>query len=106
LVKTMDLTVRERLLLGNFFPQKGSQRDMRISRDISRKIFIGDEEQKAIDFVNDKSGVRWDGTKAKEISVELNDDEREFLKRQIGRLDEEEAITQDLLALTDRIKEL
>lgn len=106
MVKTMDLTVRERLMMGAFFPQKGSMRDQRVARDIGRKIFISDGERAEIDFVQDKDGIKWDGTKAKELAVELNDDERDFLKRQVGRLDEEEAYTQDLLALAERIKEL
>lgn len=106
MVKTMDLTVRERLLFGAFMPQKGSLRDQRIVRDIGRKILLTPEERAEIGFEQDKDGIRWNGEKAKELALELNDDEREFLKRQIGRLDEEEAFTQDLLALADRIREL
>lgn len=106
MVKTMDLTVRERLLFAVFFPPKGSLRDQRVARDIGRKIIIPPDEKAEIEFVQDKEGIRWNGEKAKEIAVEFNDDERDFLKRQVSRLDEEEAITQDLLALAERIKEL
>jgi hypothetical protein len=107
LVKTMDLTVRERLLVGSFFPQKGSLRDQRIVKELTRKIALGEDERKEIGFAQDEGNVlRWDPAKAKPKEIEFNDDEREFLKRQIGRLDEEEAFTQDLLALADRLKEL
>jgi len=47
--------------------------------------------------------MRWNGEKTKEIEIELNDDEREFLKRQTSRLDEEEAYTQGLFELAERI---
>lgn len=106
MVKTMDMTVRERLLMGTFFPQKGSLRDQRLVKEIGRKIQITPEERTEIEFVSDDKGMRWNGEKAKELTIELNDDEREFLKRQIGRLDEEEAFTQDLLSLADRLREL
>lgn len=106
MVKTIDLTVRERLLLGTFFPEKGSLRDQRIVRDITRKVAITPEEKVEIDFSQDKDQIRWNSEKAKVLTVELNDDEREFFKRQISRLDEEEGFTQDLLALAERLKEL
>ena len=102
----MKLTVRERLLMAMFFPKKGSMRELRISKDIGRKVALGDEEQKEIEFVVAEKSIKWNAAKAKEIEIELNDDEREFLKRQITRLDEEEEYTQDLLELADRIKEL
>ena len=106
MVKTLSLTVRERLLLGMFFPQKGSLKDQRIARDIMRKVALGDEEKQEIEFVSDKDGIRWNGEKAKEREVELNDDEREFLKRQTRRLDEEEAYTQELMELAERVTNL
>lgn len=92
--------------MGAFLPTKGSLRDQRIVRDVSRKVLLTPDERTEIDFIQDDKGIRWNGEKARELEIELNDDEREFLKRQIGRLDEEEAFTQDLLALADRIKEL
>lgn len=106
MVKTIDLTVRERLLMGTFFPAKGSLRDQRIVRDITRKVGLTQEEKDEIAFVQDKEQIRWNSEKAKVLAVEMNDDEREFFKRQISRLDEEEGFTQDLLALAERLKEL
>jgi hypothetical protein len=106
LVKTLGVTVRERILFGQFFPEKGSIKDQRITRDISRKIVFSKEEIAEIGLVTDDKGTRWDGTKAKEKEIELNDDEREFLKRQINRLDEEEKFTQDLMQLAERIQAL
>jgi hypothetical protein len=102
----MDLTVRERLLIGAFFPKQGNKRDQRIVRDLVRKVVLPEDEKAEIEFVQDKDGIRWSAEKAKEIAVELNDDEREFLKRQVHRLDEEEAFDQNLLALAERIEAL
>lgn len=102
----MNLTVRERLLIGAFFPKEGNRRDQRVVRDLARKIVVGPEEKAEIEFVQDKDGIRWNGEKAKELPLDLNDDERDFLKRQVNRLDEEEAFNQDLLALAERIEAL
>jgi hypothetical protein len=100
----MTLGIKERLLMPLMFPQKGTKKDITLSRAIFKKIEISPEERKEIDFVSEKDHVQWSSEKAKDKDIDLNDDEREFLKRQIHRVDDDEAFTLELLALAERIE--
>jgi hypothetical protein len=106
LVKTISLGVKERILLAAFFPEKSSMREMRIAREIGLKVAFSPEEREDIELKTEGGQIRWKAEKGLPREIELNDDEREFLKRQITRLDSEEAYTADLLGLAERIKEL
>jgi hypothetical protein len=106
MVKTMNLTVVERLLFGLLYPQRGSLKDMRIAKDLRRKVLIDEDERRLINLREEGGSLRWDVENVRVLALELNDEERDFLKRQVNRLDADEGFDQDLAVLAERIKEL
>lgn len=98
------LTVRERLLMNQFYPKEANLTDQTIVRDISRKIEITQEEQKKIELKAIQNGFTWNQKKEKVAQVEFTDTEINLLKDQVARLDSEKKVTQALLELCLKIK--
>lgn len=55
--KTLVMTVKDRLLINEFFPERGNLITKVIEKDISEKLTIGQEEAKKISLVDRKSVV-------------------------------------------------
>jgi hypothetical protein len=102
----MTLGIKERLLLGTFFPPKGTKKDQSLVRSIAGKIIVTPEEKDAVDWVMEDKAIRWSAEKEKPLDIELNDEEREFLKRQVKRVDEDAEYTQELLGIAEKIENL
>ncbi len=106
--KALILSVKDRIIFGDIFPEKGNLVSQLQVRDISEKIRLQAEEREAISFkvAENGRGVVWDSTKAKDMAVEFSAAEVAFLKGQIDRLDREEKIKPDILDLALKIKAL
>lgn len=102
--KVIVLTVKERLLISQIYPEKSSLTDQTIVRDIMRKLEITQEEQKEIEFKAMQQGFTWNQEKEKVLPVEFTDAELNLLKTQVATLDKEQKVTQQLVELCLKIK--
>ena len=100
----MKLSVKERLVLGALYPQKGNLLEQSIVKEITEKTTISEKESTNIKLQRTPTGFKWDKEKEKEIDVELSQVEADFLIDQVTRLDKEKAITQSLLDVCVKIK--
>jgi hypothetical protein len=102
--KTIALTVKERLLISQIYPEKSSLTEQTIVRDVSRKLEISQEEQTEIEFKTMPQGFTWNQEKEQVKVVEFTDAELNLLKDRVNALDKEQKITQQILELCLKIK--
>lgn len=100
----MKLGIKERLLFGGIFPEKGDFLTQSICQDISEKIKLSEEEIKQINLRFDEGRWVWDTDKDIEKEVEFSDVEFNLLKIQVDRLDKEKLITHLILDICKKIK--
>ena len=98
------LTVKDRLLITQLYPKESNLVEQTIVRDISRKIEISQKEQEEIGLKAVQQGFTWDQEKEKVEQVELSDIELSLLKDRVNALDSEKKITQQILELCLKIK--
>jgi hypothetical protein len=102
--KVVALTVKERLLISQIYPEKSSLTDQTIVRDIMRKLEITQAEQAEIEFKTMQQGFTWNQEKEKVLPVEFTEAELNLLKNQVNNLDKEQKVTQQLVELCLKIK--
>jgi ribosomal protein L18E len=102
--KTIALTVKERLLISQIYPEKSSLTEQTIVRDVSRKLELSQDEQKEIEFKTIPQGFTWNQEKEQVKVVEFTDAELNLLKDRVNALDKEQKITQQILELCLKIK--
>jgi hypothetical protein len=100
----LALTIKERLLVPQLYPREAGLTDQTIVRDIARKVNLSQEEQKKVGLKTMPNGFTWDNKKEKVIEVEFTDAEINLLKDRINKLDQEKKITQQLVELCLKIK--
>jgi hypothetical protein len=109
--KTLELTVKDRLLLGEFFPERGSLIDQWTAKDIASKIEIGLAERKEIGLRVDDNRWIWDEKKSKVLNVALGQVEVQFLKDLVDRINRasvqgQSGFTQETAEVAKKIKAL
>jgi len=105
--KTVTLTVKDRLLFFEFFPERSSLVNQMIVEDINEKIKIGADEKKTINLrPQGQGGLVWDEGKAKDIDIVFTGVEVDFLKSQIERLEKAMGFTLDMAKIARKIKAL
>ena len=102
----MKITISERFQFINLFPEKSSILVQLTVRDIKNKIKLSDKEKLAINFKLKEKVATWDAKKADELEINFTDTEKKFLKDRVKQLDKENKITQALLSLCLKIKEV
>lgn len=100
------LTIKDRLLIPNLFPEKSNLITQVLARDISEKIRFDQAEMKKINLRSEANGVmRWDDKNdAAKKTVTFTEAELKFLVDQIARTDQEGGFTADLALVAQKIK--
>lgn len=103
----ITLSVKDRLVTPQIFPEKGNIISQVIARDLAKKFTIGDAEAKSIELKRMPDGrFTWNGEKTKSVEFELTAPEIAFLKEQIIRVDKTNEVTIDTLGLCQAIQAL
>jgi hypothetical protein len=107
-MKKVELNLTDRLLIGNLLPEADNITNMLIKKSILDKVALSEPEIVEADFkvitLTDKAQYTWKVGINKEI--EFSDIELSLLKEQINILDSKKAITDNILELCIKIKEL
>jgi hypothetical protein len=105
--KIFTMTVKDRLLIGEFFPQKGNLITQLQAKDIDDKAAIHAEERKKINLrPAPNGGLTWEEKLAKDKDIVLTEAEVQFLKDQVERLNREAQFTQETAEVAQKIKKL
>lgn len=116
-VKTLELTVKDRILFADFFPERSSLNDQWISKDIQGKINVSEQERKELNLrivPGPREGTGrwvWDEKKEKSIRITLSNAEVQFLKDQVERINKtaipgERGFTMEAAEVAKKIKDL
>ena len=105
--KIFTMTVKDRILIGEFFPQKGNLITQLQAKDIADKTALSVEERKKINLRGGVGGgLTWDEKTAKDKDISLTDAEVQFLKDQVERLDKAGEFTPESAEVALKIKKL
>lgn len=105
--KTLVLSVKDRLMFGELFPEKGNIVTQLQVRDISERIKIDTAEREELELRVSENGrgLSWNQEKAIDRTFMFSEAEMAFLKGRIDTMDREGNITQDSLSLVQKIKD-
>ena len=106
----MNLTIVERLMMGQLFPQKGNLMTQILMEDIMKKVNPTQSELTQIEFKvqqmpNGETTYVWNQNKAIDLEVEFTKAEIEFLQTRVNELDKQAEITSQILSLCKKIRE-
>lgn len=105
----MKLTILDRIIISQLYPQKSNLIQMTLVEDITKKVKIGQEEIKEIELKVEPTtngiSYNWNKDKAKDLNVDFTKEEIELLKSQVEELDSKKEITRELLDICKRIKQ-
>ncbi len=108
----LGLGIKDRLVLPTFYPERSNFVDQILKEDIDKKIRITQEDVKSVGLhysepdKNGKQFMTWDKDKDIDKEIEFTAAEIQFLKKQIDRLDKEEALNDEMMNMAKAIKKL
>lgn len=103
-----ELEVKDRLVIPEFFPERGSLITKTLERDIAERIKFSQAEMQEINMIQkaENGQVIWDPSKAKPKLIEFTSAEIQFLKGQVERVDREGMFTAQTIDTGLKIKNL
>jgi hypothetical protein len=104
---TLNLTIKERLILPALFPERADKLTQMICEGIERKASFSPEEIERYGITVVDNGWKWnDQYDAETCAVKVTDAEASVLKEQSKHLDREHAVTRPILSLIRKIDEM
>lgn len=100
----MKLTIKDRIIFNQFYPEKGNLTEQILVKDIIKKIELTQKDLEKYEIKSEGQQVSWNPKKDKPTDVEFSEAELDLLKKQVDKKDENGEITQDTLDLCVRIK--
>lgn len=104
--KTLIMSIKDRLMVPSFFPQKSNILNQMLCQEIGELIKIGPQEREEIGMKVDGVNIIWDEGMDVPKPFEFTESQISFLKDQITRLDQENQISQEHLNIIKKIKAL
>lgn len=100
----MELTIKDRLYLPTFLPQKGNFKQFNLKKEILRKISISEEERTEINLHEngEDKRIEWDVEKETPLQVEFSDEELKYLQEACEKISDEE-LPDDMWGTVERI---
>lgn len=106
-MKTLSLTVMERVIFPDVLPDNGRKVEMILCNDLIKKVEFSAEEVSEFGLKDSGGGrVTWDTNKERILEVELTPEQIDLLKRSSHRIDEEGRVTRYNVALLQKIDDL
>lgn len=100
----MELSIKDRLYLPTFLPQRGNFRQFNYKKEILRKIAISDEERSEINLHENEETKRieWDVEKEVPLHVDFSQDEMKYLQEACEKIADEE-LPDDMWGTVEKI---
>lgn len=109
----IEISFFERLYMmfdADLLPKSGSFLTIIVAEEFAEKIKLDSKDLSDVNYVEDleKGTSKWDGEKAKALSLKLklSEDEVKVLQDGVNRLDSKERITRENLELAKKIRAL
>jgi len=101
----MQLGVADRLLILGMMPGKGSFVTWKTIHAIKDKVSFDADEVKTLCLIDVPGGASWNPDKEVRVDVFFSDGELEFIRDQMGVLDEKEELVEAHVGLHERLCE-
>jgi len=100
------LFIKDRIVIGSILPKQSNIITMRLAQDIQKRVELTQADFKKYKIIiGKKGGLQWKAKKDTGTIYTFSSAEMELLKLQIDKLDKENKITDDILALHTLIRE-
>lgn len=100
----MELTIKDRLYLPTFLPQKGNFKQFNLKKEVLHRISISEDERKEINLHENEENKRieWDVEKETPLHVEFTEEELKYLQEACEKISDEE-LPDDMWSTVERI---
>lgn len=100
----MELSIKDRLYLPTFLPERGNFKQFNHKKEILRKISIADDERKEINLHENEESKRieWDVEKEVPLHVDFSEDEMKYLQEACEKISDE-ALPDDMWSTVEKI---
>jgi len=102
----MELKLLERFALTQLLPEKGTMTEQLTAKDIRAKILVTKLDLEAVEFVEEGGFQKWNAEKDTPKEIEFSDAEKRLLKAAVKKLDDDKAITPQILEICVKIEGL
>ncbi len=104
----ITLTMKDRLMLKYFYPQKNyGLVEYEVKEDLQKAVWPSLEEMKKVEMEDlPNGGVSWNTKKEKALEVQLTKQQIDLLKDGLKFLDENKMLNDEIIDLALKIKEL
>lgn len=106
-MKTLKLTVKERVIFEEILPQQGRKIEMILCNDLLKKIEFSPEEISRYKLTDQGGGrVVWDQDKEQDKEIEITEEQVSLLKKAASEIDETGKATRFNVSLLAKIDDL
>ena len=105
-MKTLILSVLDRVLLPQLLPQQGGKIEMILCDSIARKIEFSPQEISDFGLKDDNGYVSWNKETIRDVEYEFTPEQIEVLKNASKKTDENRLINRQNLTLIEKIDSL
>ena len=102
-MKTLNLSILDRLMLQQILPVQGGKIEMLLTDAIAKKVEFALAEIAEFKLKDDGGGVSWDAACARDTEYGFTAEQVEILKSAAKRADDEKKITRQTLGLIEKI---
>ena len=95
----MELSVLDRITIGNILPQKGDYISLVLKQAILEKIKITPKEIEEYELKSDGDNIKWNASKAKDVAFVLEESEKSFIKKTLQDLDTKKELAENMVGL-------
>lgn len=100
----MELSIKDRLYLPTFLPQRGNFKQFNHKKEILRRIAISDKEREEINLHENEENKRieWDVEKEEALHIDFSEDEMKYLQEACEKISDEE-LPDDMWGVVEKI---
>ena len=99
----LELTVSERLLLPNLFPQQSDLVTMRVVTEFKMDVGFTEDEMKDWEMKVEGDRVSWNPEKAQNVEIKIGPSVLSVLEKQVEKLSDDGKITEQMLTLIEKL---
>ncbi|MBD9177593.1 MAG: hypothetical protein EGP82_00170 [Odoribacter splanchnicus] len=100
----MILTIKDRIVMPELFPERGGMLEMIIVKSIADKVALTSKEITDFSIVQEGDSIKWNQSKDTGVEIEFEKSEIELLKKQVQEMDDNKNITMRTFDLCMKIK--
>lgn len=99
----IKLNIKERLNLGNLFPNEDSYSNLIIRKDLIERVELKQDEVERLKIKSQNGQITWDASQEAEIQITLTNPEKVYISEILKKLDSEKKLNSELIDIYGKI---